>query len=306
MLTVLAIVSAVACSSPSKPPEAPSPYAAEKAFATPKEAADALVRAASDYDVPTLIAILGPDAKDLVTSPDPVQDRQRAAAFAAKAREKSAIQVRPDDPNRATLTVGRDDWPLPIPIVMSGGRWYFDSAAGRDEILGRRIGENELSVIDICRGYVEAQKRYASQPHESGVNEYARRVISTPGKRDGLAWQNPDGTWGGPVGEPVASAIAQGYSAQRPFHGYYFKTLTGQGPAARLGALDYVVNGAMIGGFALVAWPAEYGVTGVQTFMVSYDGAAYQKDLGPQTGTMAPAIDRYNPDPTWKRTEDSP
>ena len=189
---------------------------------------------------------------------------------------------------------------------MSDGKWHFDSAAGHDELLKRRIGANELDVITICRGYVEAQQRYASETHDgSGVNQYAQRIISTPGKHDGLAWQNADGTWGGPVGRRVATAIEQGYAAKEPFHGYYFKTLKGQGPSARLGKLDYVVGGAMIGGFALVAWPVEYGVTGIQTFIVSYDGIVYQKDLGPQTPTLAAAMDRYDPDDTWKRTDDA-
>jgi len=208
---------------------------------------------------------------------------------------------------RATLTVGNDNWPLPIPIVMKNGKWYFDTEASREEILRRRIGSNELDAITICRGYVEAQEEYAERIHDdSGVNQYAQKIISAPGKHDGLAWQNPDGTWGGPVGEGVAKAIGQGYSSKsEPFHGYYFKVLMGQGPAARLGQLDYVINGAMIGGFALVAWPAEYRVTGVQTFIVSYDGVVYQKDLGPDTAKIAAAMDRYDPDKTWHETDDN-
>ena len=301
ILTVLAIVFAIACSTKTPPS---SQSAAEKTFSTPKEAADALIRASSDYDVPALVAILGPDGRDLVASQDTVQDKSRAAAFVAKAREKNAVEIDPNNPARATLVVGSDDWPLPIPIVMSNGKWHFDSAAGHDEVLKRRIGANELDVITICRGYVEAQQRYASEAHD-GVNQYAQRVISTPGKHDGLAWQNPDGTWGGPVGQRVASALEKGYSAKEPFHGYYFKPLKGQGPSARLGKLDYVVGGAMIGGFALVAWPAEYEVTGIQTFIVSYDGIVYQKDLGPKTSTLAEAMDRYDPDETWKRTDDA-
>jgi hypothetical protein len=304
ILTIPAIAVAVACATPAKAPPS-TPYANEQAFSTPKQAADALIKAAADYDVTALLAILGPDGKDLIASQDPVQDRTRAAAFVAKAREKSAIAVDPSDASRATLIIGNDDWPLPIPIVSKDGKWYFDSDAGRDELLKRRIGANELDVITICRGYVEAQRQYASELHDgSGVNQYARRLISTPGKHDGLAWQNPDGTWGGPVGRGVARAIEQGYAAHQPFHGYYFKILTGQGPSARLGRLDYVVGDAMIGGFALVAWPAEYEVTGVKTFVVSYDGVVYEKDLGPQTSTLAATMDRYDPDDSWKHTDD--
>ena len=277
-----------------------------EAFTTPKQAADALIQAASDFNVPTLLEILGPDGKDLVVSGDAVQDKNRAAAFAAKAKEKTVVVIDPKDTGLATFTVGSDDWPVPIPLIRKNGKWYFDSKSGHDEILRRRIGANELDVISICRGYVEAQEDYALAIHDdSGVNQYAQRIISSPGKQDGLAWQNADGTWGGPVGEGVAEAIGQGYeSRSEPFHGYYFKVLKGQGPAARLGTLDYVVEGAMIGGFALAAWPAEYRVTGVQTFIVSYDGVVYQKDLGPDTTKIASAMERYDPDKTWHETDD--
>ena len=276
-----------------------------KAFATPKEAADALIQAAADYNVASLREILGRDAEDLVASEDTVQDKNRASAFAAKAKEKEEVTIDPEQKSLATLTVGNDDFLLPIPIVRVQGKWYFDTVIGREEILNRRIGANELQTINICRGYVEAQEEYARSIHDdSGVNQYAQRIVSTPGKQDGLVWQNPDGTWGGPVGPGAARAIEQGYTREAPFHGYYFKVLKGQGPSARLGQLDYVIKGAMIGGFALVAWPAEYRVTGVQTFIVSYDGVVYQKDLGPDTAKIAAAMDRYDPDKTWKETKD--
>jgi len=279
-----------------------------KSFPSAKAAADAFVQAASDYDVPALESLLGPDGKDIITSEDAVQDKNRAAAFAAKAKEKTEVVTDPKNPAKATLVVGSDDFPLPIPIVKRGTSWSFDAKAGKDEILRRRIGSNELDAITICRGFVEAQLEYAQTIHDdSGVNQYAQKIISTPGKHDGLAWQNADGTWGGPVGEAVAKAMAEGYSnteKRDPFHGYYFKVLTGQGPSARLGKLDYMVNGAMIGGFGLVAWPAEYRVTGVQTFIVSYDGVVYQKDLGPDTTKIASAMDRYDPDKTWTETDD--
>jgi hypothetical protein len=202
--------------------------------------------------------------------------------------------------------VGNDDWPLPVPIVKQGGKWHFNAKEGRNEILVRRIGANELDAIQICRGFVEAQKEYASEVHDnSGVNQYAQKIISTPGKRDGLYWRNEDGTPGGPIGESVARAIEEGYSSKSsPYHGYYFKVLKGQGPAAPLGQLDYVIGGVMIGGFALVAVPAEYRVTGVKTFMVSYDGIVYEKDMGLDSLQVAKNMDRYNPDKTWHRTDD--
>src|SRR6266581_3123931 len=247
----------------------------QKQFDTPKQAADALIQAAETFDVAGAKEILGPDSEDIVASEDPVQDKNRAAQFAAKAKEKNSVEIDKKNPNRAILLVGNDDFPLPIPIVKHKGKWSFDTKVGREEILNRRIGANELNAIEICRGFDEAQHEYAQEKHDdSKVNQYAQRVISTPGKHDGLAWQNPDGTWAGPVGEEVAKALQEGYSAQggKPYHGYYFKVLKGQGPAASLGEMDFMVGGAMIGGFALAAAPAEYRVAGVMTFIVGPDG----------------------------------
>jgi hypothetical protein len=278
----------------------------QKTFGTPQQAADAMILAAKNDDVTALVEIFGPAGKDFVSTADDVQDKNSRAAFAALAQQKMHVDIDPHNPNRAILSIGSEDWPTPVPIVKQAGKWHFDSQAGRTEILDRRIGGNELDVISICRGYAEAQKEYASEIHDdSGVNQYAQRIISTPGKQDGLAWRNPDGSPGGPVGEAIGKAIQQGYTDKSgPYDGYYFRTLKGQGPAAPLGQLDYVVNGVMIGGFALVAWPAEYRVTGVQTFIVSYDGVVYQKDLGPDTAKIAAAMERYNPDKTWHRTDD--
>src|ERR1700747_2591827 len=279
----------------------------QKQFNSPKEAAENLVQAAEAFDVAALKEILGPDSADIVSSEDPVQDKNKALAFAAKAKEKNAIEIDKKDPNRAILLVGNDDFPLPIPIVKRKGKWSFDTKVGREEILNRRIGSNELNAIEICRGFVEAQHEYAQEKHDdSKVNQYAQHVLSTPGKHDGLAWQNQDGTWEGPVGEEVAKALQEGYKAERgtPYHGYYFKVLTGQGPAAPMGEMDFVVGGAMIGGFALAAAPAEYRVTGVQTFIVGPDGIVYEKDLGPDTLKTFQSMDKYNPDKTWKVTED--
>jgi hypothetical protein len=277
---------------------------AQNAYARPEEAAEALIHAAENYDTHALMEILGPDSQDLVASEDPVEDKNRAAAFLALAHEKNSVKVDPKN-GSAELVVGNDDWPLPIPIVRRNGKWYFDSKAGRKEILLRRIGENELNAIQICRGFVEAQQEYALAKHDnSTVNQYAQRIISTPGKQDGLAWQNPDGSWGGPVGDQAAKSLEQGYSLGQPYHGYYFKVLKGQGPAAPLGEMDFLVNGVMIGGFALVAAPAQYRVTGVETFMVSHDGIVYQKDLGADTLNIFKSLERFNPDKTWRRTND--
>jgi hypothetical protein len=279
----------------------------QKEFDTAKQAADALVQVAANFDVAAAKEILGPDSEDIISSEDPVMDKNRALAFAAKAKEKSSIETAKNDPNRAVLLVGKDDFPLPIPIVKRQGKWSFDTKVGREEILNRRIGANELNAIAICRGFVEAQHEYAQEKHDdSKVNQYAQRVLSTPGKHDGLAWQNADGTWGGPVGEEVAKALQEGYKAQRgtPYHGYYFKVLKGQGPDAPMGEMDFMVGGAMIGGFALAAAPAEYRVTGVQTFIVGPDGVVYEKDLGPDTLKTFQSMDQYNPDNTWEVTED--
>ena len=277
---------------PAKPPE--------RQFASAEEAASAFVAAAETFDRPALKAMLGSQADDLVETEDAVADRNRAAAFASEARTQLHLEY---DSSRssATMVVGAGARPAPIPIVQRDGKWWFDAAAGRDEMLRRRIGENELDAIQVCRGYVEAQHAYGTVLHDgSALNQYAQRMISTPGKHDGLAWQDPDGTWRGPVGPVIAKAIAEGYSDRgEPFHGYFFKVLKGQGPAARLGQLDFVVNGAMIGGFALVAAPAEYLVTGVKTFIVSHEGVVYEKDLGEQTLEAFKAMERYNPDSTW-------
>jgi Protein of unknown function (DUF2950) len=284
-----------------------TPQPGQKEFGTPKEAAEALIQVATNLDVAAAKEILGPDGEDIISSEDPVLDKNRAAAFANKAKEKMTVEIDKQNRNQAILLVGNDNFPLPIPIVKQKGKWFFDTKVGREEILNRRVGANELNAIEICRGFVEAQHEYAQEKHDgSKVNQYAQQILSTPGKHDGLAWQNPDGTWGGPVGEEVAKALQEGYKAERgtPYHGYYFKVLKGQGPAAPMGEMDFMVGGAMIGGFALAAAPAEYRVTGVMTFMVGPDGVVYEKDLGPDTLKTFQSMDKYNPDKTWKVTED--
>jgi hypothetical protein len=284
-----------------------TPQPGQKQFDTPKHAADALIQVATNLDVAAAKEILGPDGEDLVSSEDPVMDKKRAEEFANKAKEKMSVETSKKTPNEAILLVGNDNFPLPIPIVKQNGKWFFDTKVGREEILNRRVGANELNAIEICRGFVEAQHEYAEEKHDgSKVNQYAQNILSDPGKHNGLAWQNPDGTWGGPVGEEVAKALQEGYKAERgtPYHGYYFKVLKGQGPAAPGGEIDFMVGGAMIGGFGLAAAPAEYRVTGVMTFIVGPDGVVYEKDLGPDTLKTFQSMDKYNPDKTWKVTDD--
>lgn len=277
----------------------------QRTFGTPEQASDALIAAAERFDAAALEEILGPDAVDLVVTEDQVQDRNQSTAFAAQARLQNRIVRDPTNTNTVTLTVGMGEWPLPIPIIQEAGGWRFDTKAGREEILYRRIGNNELDAIEVCRGYVEAQHEYALEKHDdSPVNQYAQRMVSTPGKHDGLAWKDADGSWQGPVGEGIARVIAEGYSDKHePFHGYYFKILKGQGKSAPFGEMDFLVNGLMIGGFALVAAPADYAVTGVKTFIVSHDGVVYEKDLGPETLKELKSMTRFDPDPTWTAVE---
>ena len=275
----------------------------QRSFETPQLAANALIKAAETYDVPALLDIFGPEGKDFVASADPVADKAKAQEFIEKAHEKNTVSV---EKTKATLLVGNDQWPLPIPIVLRQGKWFFDTKAGKNEILFRRIGANELDAIKICRGYVEAQKEYVSTlQDDSKLHEYAKKVISTPGKHDGLVWRNDDGTPGGPISEAIARAIEQGYTDKaQPYHGYYFKILNGQGAAAPLGQLDYVIHGYMIGGFALAAFPADYRVTGVKSFIVNHYGIVYEKDLGPNTLKIGKEMDRFNPDKSWRVTND--
>ena len=305
MLTCGLLTSSVYAEQAKQDPAAAS-QPKQKTFATSKEAADALIQAAESFDVAALKEILGPDSDDIISSEDPVQDKNRAQAFAQKAKEKTVVETDKKNANRAILIVGNDEFPVPIPIVKRSGKWVFDTKAGRQEILNRRIGTNELDAITICRGFVNAQHEYSEEKHDDAkVNQYAQKIISTPGKHDGLAWRNADGTWGGPVGEEVAKALEQGYTERgQPYHGYYFKALKGQGSAAPKGEMDFVVEGAMIGGFALAAAPAQYRVTGVKTFMVGPNGVVYEKDLGPDTLKTFQSMDRYNPDKTWHPTGD--
>jgi len=293
----------VAQQTPPKPTSAPAQHSSDgiQGFGTPQAAADALIDAAGKFDVPELTHIFGPHLEDVIFSGEYALDRKHATDFVAQAREKHSVSVDPKTGTRAFLIVGDEEWPFPVPIVKRGTQWFFDTEAGRQELQYRRIGANELDAIEICHGYVEAQHEYALQPHqEYEVNQYAQHIVSTAGKQDGLAWQNSDGSWDGPIGEKIALAIEQGYtSGAEPYHGYFFKILKGQGPSAPLGQMDYVVKGVMIGGFALVASPAEYGVTGVKTFIVSNDGVVYEKDLGATTLDVFQKMELFEPDKSW-------
>jgi len=278
-----------------------NPVPQGQVFETPQSAADALIIAASKLDVPELKKIFGDEGSKIVLTGEEGLDRQLSVQFTAKAREKDAVVFDPKNHRRAVLTVGKDDWPFPAPIVKTNKGWAFDAKAGQREILYRRVGQNELDAIQICNGYVEAQREYALAPRQGyDANQYAQRIIASPGKQDGLAWQNADGSWDGPLGENVASAIANGFSLHNSYHGYYFKVLKAQGPAAPLGEMDFVVKGLMIGGFALVAAPADYRVTGVKSFIVGSKGVVYQKDLGPNTLEEFQKLEAFNPDKTWQ------
>ena len=304
------LLAALCCLLPAQVPSAqqtaakPPSTVSVKTFATPEQAVEALVSAAEKLDPEVIEQIFGPQGKDILVTAEPPRDRDIARTFAELAREKNSVSIDPRNRNHAVILVGAEDWPFAVPLVRRNGAWSFDTAAGIQELTHRRVGSNELDTIDVCRGFVEAQEEYALQKHDgSAVNQYAQRIISTPGKQDGLAWQTADGRWEGPIGENIASAIDKGYAAGQPFHGYYFKVLKGQGPAAPLGEMDYIVNGAMIGGFALVAAPAEYAVTGVKTFMVSNDGVVYEKDFGDKTLDQFKTMERFNPDVSWTPVE---
>jgi Protein of unknown function (DUF2950) len=272
-----------------------------RGFPSANAAAKALVSAAASDDVTDLIAILGPASKEILTTSDPVADRQMRRKFAAQAAAKMKLVPDPKEPNAQTLLVGKDEWPLPIPIVKVKGEWHFDVEQGKQEILARRIGSNELDAIEVCRGYVEAQNNYAEENTTGGgVPHYAQKIISSPGKHDGLYWTSTDGQDESPIGAIVARAFAEGYTKRRdPYHGYYFRILTAQGPRAPGGAMSYLHADLMTSGFALIAWPADYRSTGVMTFLVDKTGIVYQKDLGPMTPAIASAYTAYEPDETW-------
>ncbi len=281
------------------PTEAATPEG--RGFPSATAAAKALVSAANTNDVAALISILGPASKEILTTSDPVADRQMVRKFAARAGAKMKLVDGPGEPNTKTLVVGKEDWPVPIPIVQVNGQWYFDVEQGKQEISMRRIGGNELDAIEICRGYVEAQNNYAEQDRTgSGALHYAQKIISSPGKHDGLYWTSSGANDESPIGDAIAKAFAEGYTNKHdPYHGYYFKILMGQGPHASGGEMSYLNNGLMTKGFALIAWPSDYRSSGVMTFIVDKTGIVYQKDLGSSTAETAGAYTAYDPDETW-------
>ena len=277
---------------------------AHQRFKTPEEGADALVAAVRAGDVKTLVTVLGPGGAEIVSSGDPVADAETRKEFLEAYDKKHSVSKAGD--NKAVMLLGDGDWPLPIPLVKRNDTWQFDTAAGRSEILARRVGKNEFAAIMVCLAYVDAQNEYA----ESGAADrgaYAQRIISSPGKKDGLYWPTEQGERPSPLGEAVASATKQGYrvGVRAPFHGYYYNILTRQGATAPGGVADYIVRGKMIGGFALIAYPAEYGNSGVMTFLVNHDGDVYEKDLGPNTAKIASGMTAYSPDHTWHKVVDT-
>jgi len=286
---------------------AASVAAAQQAFKSPDDAAAALASAARAGDMKAFLTVLGPDGDDIVSSGDEVADAATREKFVAAYDAKHQIAMEGD--NKAVIVVGPEDFPIPIPLVRKDGMWRFDTAAGREEILARRIGKNELDAIQACLAYVDAQNEYAGKDRTgAGMNTYAQRIVSQPGKKDGLYWPTSQGEEPSPLGELAAQATAQGYrvgEGRTPFHGYYFKILTRQGAAAAGGELDYVVRGKMIGGFALVAYPAEYGNSGVMTFVVNHAGDVFQKDLGRNTAKLAERMSSFNPDQTWQKVPDT-
>jgi hypothetical protein len=274
-------------------------------FSTPDEAAAALVNAAQSDEPAALAALFGAGHEGLLSSGDPVEDNNNREGFAAMAKEKLATDKAGED--KATVLVGNQGWPFPIPLVKQGDAWQFDAAQGEQEIVNRRIGRNELRTLSTIRGYVEAQAEYAGSDRDGdGVAEYAQKFTSAPGQQDGLFWEPQPGQADSPLGPLMADAQAQGYALKgdpqqpTPYHGYYFRILTRQGPAAPGGKYDYVINGNMIAGFGLVAFPAGYGASGVMSFIVNHQGRVYQKNLGPKTAEIAKAMNEFNPDPSWQ------
>jgi hypothetical protein len=269
-------------------------------FASPKEALQAVITACKADDADALLKIFGPEGKDIILSGDPSDDKDGRAQFVEAATEKTKIVPDPKNADIVILSIGKQDWPFPIPLVRKDGRWSFDSAGGKQEILARRIGSNELNAIEVNRAYVEAQFEYAQTHKKNGLPEYAERMKSSPGKTDGLYWEPSKDLPVCEVPKGFAHAVL-GMSMEKnePYRGYYFRILTSQGADAHGGAVNYIVNGSMIGGFALIAWPAEYGVSGVQTFIVNHDDVVYENHLGPETSQIAAEMTEFNPDPSW-------
>jgi hypothetical protein len=279
----------------------------QMSFPTAEQAVQVLVGALKINDTQKLESILGPGSEELISSGDDVMDAQTRQKFIDAYEEYNKL-VGVDD-SRQVLHLGKNDWPFPIPLVKKESAWFFDTQAGKEELLNRRIGRDELNTIQTSLAYVDAQREYAlKDPDGDGVKEYAQQFASDPGTKNGLYWQSEEGEEPSPLGDLVANATEEGYSRKgsgerTSYHGYYFRILKSQGPKASGGAYDYVVNGKMIGGFGLVAYPAEYGLSGVMTFVVNQDGVVYQKDLGPDTDTLATEMIAFDPDETWQKSD---
>ena len=277
----------------------------QRTFASPEEAVKAFIEALKSNDVKALEAILGPGSRDLVSSGDPVADKAVRERFLSRYGEKNRLEV---TDAKANLSLGNDDWPFAVPIVKKDGLWRFDAKAGKEEILARRIGQNELSAIQFCLAYVDAQREYTLKDRDGdGLLEYAQKFGSDKGKKNGLYWKAKEGEEQSPLGPIAAAAYSRGYRKKgenpQPFYGYYYRILTGQGKNAPGGAYGYLAKGNMIGGFALVAYPAKYASSGVMTFIVNHDGVVYEKDLGRNTEKAAQAMKLFDPDSTWKKVE---
>jgi hypothetical protein len=278
--------------------------AKQKSFTSPEEAVKALVEAVKKGDTKALLITFGPESKDLIFSGDKVADKAGRDRFTAAYEEKHQLVNEGD--KKVVLIVGQRDWPMPIPLVRQGEAWLFDTKEGKDEILNRRIGKNELNTMEVCLAYVDAQREYAMKDCDGNrVRDYAQRFASTPGKRDGLYWEANAGEEQSPMGPLMAKAAKGGYTGLTlsPYHGYYYRILKAQGKHAPGGAYSYVAHGNMMGGFALVAYPAEYGNSGIMTFVVNQDGIVYQKDFGKETKKSAEAMTLYDPDETWKQVK---
>ena len=279
---------------------------AQQRFNTPDAAVEALIAAARSGDRRTVVSVLGPGSQEIISSGDPVADDNIKQEFLTAYDAQHRIVSETGKPS--VLVMGQNDWPFPIPLVQKDGQWSFDTVAGREEILARRIGRNELGAIKAALAFYDAQNEYADMfKDKTGQAVYAQKIVSSPGKKDGLYWPTSSSEPDSPLGEAVASATRQGYrvGAGEPYHGYYFKILTEQGASAPGGAVDYVVRGNMIGGFGLVAYPAEYGNSGIMTFIINNDGDVFEKDLGPRTARIAARMSEFNPDHTWRKVVDT-
>jgi hypothetical protein len=277
----------------------------QKSFDSPEAAVEALVKALRDNSEKELLAIFGPGSESLISSGDKVDDRERREEFVQLYGEKNRLEAAED--KKFIVRVGSKDWPFPIPIVKTGETWRFDTKQGKEEIINRRVGENELEAIQTCLAIVDAQREYAAMDRDdNGLLEYAQKFVSTKGKRDGLYWEVKPGEKPSPLGPLAAKAQSEGYSKREkpaPYNGYFYRILKAQGQSAHGGAYSYLVKGKMIGGFAIVAYPATYAVSGVKTFIVNHDGVVYQKDLGSRTASLAKSMKTFNPDKTWEKVD---